>query len=80
MIDNSEIYDVDPADYDGCGQKINEKVKKCPECGNDVEYDTQIYLSSFGDILGCQNCIDVKNAEDCDFFNEDEYDIDIEKD
>ena len=43
---------------DGCMSCKSAKDYYCPVCGNEV-YET-VYVSNDGDVLGCENCAQIK--------------------
>jgi hypothetical protein len=57
---------------DGCGRCKKEKSYYCPICGEEV-YET-VFVSNDGEVIGCENCAQIK--EPCDMIkdnDDDEY-------
>ena len=45
---------------DGCGRcQEEEKKYYCPVCGEEVD---SVYVDNEGDILGCENCVSIRDA------------------
>ena len=47
---------------DGCGDCQPEEEYYCPVCGELVE--DRVYVSTDGDILGCENCVKEKDPRE----------------
>ena len=37
---------------------------RCPECGEELNFDDKVYRDHGGCVIGCQHCIDMNDAED----------------
>ena len=48
----------------GCGDCLEEAEYYCPECGEPLEYNDQVFRTVTGDVLGCCHCILTADAED----------------
>ena len=53
---------------DGCGSCKKSRSYYCPICGEEV-YET-IFVSNDGEVLGCENCAQIK--EPCDMIGSDD--------
>ena len=50
------------SECDGCGRCREENSVYCPVCGEEVgEY---LVKANDGEVLGCDNCVTLKNVED----------------
>lgn len=36
----------------------------CPVCGEELNYDDKVYRGGYGNVVGCQHCIEENDAED----------------
>lgn len=36
----------------------------CPNCGEELNFDDKVYQTGNGVVLGCEFCIDTRDAED----------------
>ena len=36
----------------------------CPVCGEELNFDDKVYRNCGGEVIGCQHCVDVDDAED----------------
>lgn len=43
---------------------MDERVLICPQCGEELSGDMKVYLDEFGNIVGCEKCMSVKEAYD----------------
>lgn len=39
----------------------------CPNCGEELDYSNAVYMNVNGVAIGCENCIEVKDAEDVEY-------------
>lgn len=39
----------------------------CPHCGEELNYDDKVFLDGHGQAIGCEFCIEVKDAEDVEY-------------
>ena len=47
---------------DGCMDCQSEVIYYCPICGDEVIEN--VYISTDGEVIGCENCVQVKDPED----------------
>ena len=47
---------------DGCGECTPETHYYCPICGEEV-YES-VYVANAGDVLGCENCAQIKEPDE----------------
>lgn len=41
-----------------------EETYECPKCGSEISPGTLLYLDEYNDVLGCEECIHTRFAED----------------
>lgn len=47
----------------GCGRCFKDVPEfTCPICGADLRETDKVYLNGIGDLIGCENCVDEKEA------------------
>ena len=46
-----------------------EDTYECPICGSEISPGTDLYINENGDVIGCEECVHTKQAED--YFTED---------
>lgn len=46
----------------GCMSCRSDESLRCPVCGTELERDNRIYMDSSGQIVGCCDCIEEKEA------------------
>lgn len=39
----------------------------CPNCGEELNFDDRVFQDGHGQVIGCEFCIDVKDAEDVEY-------------
>lgn len=42
-------------------------IGNCPNCGEELNYDDRVFLNGNGVAVGCEFCIDVRDAEDVEY-------------
>lgn len=52
------------AECSGCMDCQEEAAYYCPECGEPLEWNDQVFRTATGDVLGCCHCILTADAED----------------
>ena len=61
-------------DCDGCGACKESRTYYCPICGEEV-YET-VFVANDGEVLGCENCAQIK--EPCDMLGDPDDNSDSE--